>query len=74
MTNSQLQQYRDKRDQIESDIHMSIQKIKLYRESQRGFLALTIPETLSHNIEISQAVIIRLTTRLDRLKFQFDVR
>lgn len=63
----------DQLQQIEDNIDMSMQKIREFRESMKGFSGLVRPHEIQHEIEISQAVIIRLTVRRDRIKFKHNL-
>jgi len=57
----------DQIEQIKDAIIMSRRKIRLYEESMRGIPGIIRPDALRHDIEISQAVIDRLTCRLKTL-------
>ena len=60
--------------QINDDILMSYAKIRSLEQSMRGFPGIIRRHELEHEIEISQAVITRLKTRMDRIKFKMDVK
>jgi len=67
------QEYHIQSLEILGMIDISYQKIKLYRESLNGIPGLTNRHMIEHDIEISQAVIIRLRMRLDRLKYTYGL-
>ena len=73
MTTQQQIDYHTQAISILEDIKRTEYKIKRKEESLRGYPGIEIPGTLRHDIEISKAVITRLNTRLDRLKFKFDM-
>jgi hypothetical protein len=73
MTPKQHSEYLKQSQAILDDIDFSKKKIRAHEQSLRGYPGIAIPGTLRHDIEISQAVIIRLNTRLDRLKFKFGL-
>ena len=67
------QDYHIKSLEILGMIDISEQKIKLYRESLNGIPGITNRSLILHDIEMSQAVIIRLRMRLDRLKYTYGL-
>ena len=73
MKTEQLKEYHEKAAEILEMISLSRQKIRLLQDSLMGMSGQVRPNEIRHDIEISQAVIIRLNTRLDRLKFKFDM-
>ena len=67
------QEYHIQSLEILGMIDISYQKIKLYRQSLNGIPGITNRSLILHDIEISQAVIIRLRMRLDRLKYTYGL-